>query len=152
MPLGSHGIALLVRGGIEEARVVALAHWRRHRGRCAVLAVVTVGERRISVAATHLSPHRGENVPQLRRVVGELSAMSAPRLLLGDLNLLATDVRPLIAGTGLTLADPTAPTVPADDPRYRVDHVAVDGLRIQLVDVLARAPISDHRALLVEAG
>lgn len=151
MPLGSHGIALLVRGAIEETRVVALSRWRRHRGRCAVLAVVTVGGRRISVAATHLSPHRGENVPQLRQVLGELSAMPGPRLLLGDLNLLATEVRPLIAGTGLTLADPSAPTVPADDPRFRVDHVAVDGLRVRRVEVLPRPPVSDHRALLVEA-
>jgi endonuclease/exonuclease/phosphatase family metal-dependent hydrolase len=152
VPLGSHGIALLVRGTIDDARVVALPHWRRHRGRCAVLAVTTVGHRRLSVAATHLSPHRGENVAQLRTVVGELAAMPAPRLLLGDLNLLATDVLPLIAGTGLTLADPSAPTVPADDPRFRVDHVALDGLRVQRVEVLPRPPVSDHRAVLVEAG
>ncbi len=150
VPLGSHGIALLVRGAIVEARVIALPHWRRHRGRCAVLAVLTVGERRISVAATHLSPHRGENVPQLRSVLAELSAMPGPRLLLGDLNLLATEVRPLLAGTGLTLADPSAPTVPADEPRFRVDHIAVDGLRVERVDVLPRPPVSDHRALLVE--
>ena len=152
MPLGNHGIALLVRGTIEEARVVALPHWRRHRGRCALLAAVTVGGRRLSVAATHLSPHRGENLPQLRAVVGELSGMPRPRLLLGDLNLLATEVRPVLAGTGLALADPSAPTVPADDPRFRVDHVAVDGLSIRRVEVLPHPPVSDHRALLVEAG
>ncbi len=152
VPLGSHGIALLVRGTIEESRVLPLTHWRRHRGRCAVLAVVTVGDRRLSVAATHLSPHRGENVAQLRTVVGELASMPAPRLLLGDLNLLATEVLPVIAGAGLTLADPSAPTVPADDPRFRVDHVAVGGLTVTRVEVLARPPVSDHCAVLVEVG
>jgi endonuclease/exonuclease/phosphatase family metal-dependent hydrolase len=152
VPLGSHGIALLVRGTIEEARIVPLAHWRRHRGRCAVLAVVTADGRRLSVAATHLSPHRGENVPQLRAVVAELSAMPDPRLLLGDLNLLAAHVEPVLAGTGLRLADPSAPSVPADEPRFRVDHVAVSGLRVQRVEVPPRPPVSDHRAVLVEAG
>ena len=151
IPVGSHGIALLVRGAIEDARVVALPHWRRHRGRGAVLAVVTVAGHRISVAATHLSPHRGENLPQLRSVLAELSAMPYPRLLLGDLNLLATEVRPLLAGTGLALADPSVPTVPAEDPRFRVDHIAADGLHLRRVDVLPRPPVSDHRALLVEA-
>lgn len=152
VPLGHHGVALLVRGTVEEARVVPLAHWRRHRGRCAVLAVVTAGGRRMSVAATHLSPHRGENVGQLRAVVAELSALPAPRLLVGDLNLLATEVEPVLAGTGLKLADPSGPSVPADEPRFRVDHVAVDGLRLRRVEVLPRPPVSDHRAVLVEAG
>ena len=108
VPLGHHGVALLVRGTVEEARVVPLAHWRRHRGRCAVLAVVTAGGRRVSVAATHLSPHRGENVGQLPPWSPSCRPYR-PRLLLGDLNLLATEVEPVLAGTGLKRPTRRAP-------------------------------------------
>ena len=149
--LGRYGNALLVRGSLEDGEVVGLPQVGRREPRVAVLATAVVGAVRVSVAATHVSTHPEENRAQLQALVAVLAARPAPRALLGDLNLAAADVLPLVEAGGLTLADPSRPTFPSGAPRARIDHVATAGLQVGAVEVLPAAPVSDHRALAVEA-
>lgn len=140
---GRYGNALLTRGVIETARVLALAGSQEPRA--AVVAEVVVDGVRLSVAATHLSHVRDEALHQLALVVAALGGMPAPRALLGDLNLDAEDVRPLVAPADLSLADAAAPTFPARGAR--IDHIAVAGLRFVDVEV-PDTPVSDHRPVV----
>ena len=148
---GRYGNALLVRGALEDVEVVRLPQVGRREPRTAVLATAVVGTVRLAVAATHVSTHAEENRAQLQAVCTVLAARPAPRLLLGDLNLAPADVAPLVEAAGLALADPSRPTFPSGAPRSRIDHVATTGLQVGAVEVLAAAPVSDHRALVVEA-
>jgi endonuclease/exonuclease/phosphatase family metal-dependent hydrolase len=150
---GWYGNALLAAGPIGDVEVVALPRrsWRREP-RSAIVAGVTVGGRRLSVAATHLSTAADEAAAQLAAVLGALMVRPAPRVLLGDLNLHPQQVGPALAATGLALADSVAFTFPALAPRARIDHVAVGGLAVTGVSVMDAAPVSDHRALVVDAA
>lgn len=151
---GSFGNALLSRDGLDAVAVLGLPR-RRRRGRArrsVILAEVTVGDRRLSVAATHLSVHGDESPGQLAAVVSALAARPRPRVLLGDLNLGPAEVTPVVERAGMRLADPTVASFPADAPRLRIDHVAVDGLDIVSVEVLDRLPVSDHRPVRVGLG
>jgi endonuclease/exonuclease/phosphatase family metal-dependent hydrolase len=58
-------------------------------------------------------------------------------------------VEPILAAAGFALVE-HGPTYPADVPRLRLDHVAVDGLVVQRAWVAQRAPVSDHRAVIAE--
>jgi endonuclease/exonuclease/phosphatase family metal-dependent hydrolase len=99
------------------------------------------------VATTHLSFVPGWNAVQLRRVARALASPAHPSVLLGDLNLpgptpaWVSGWRPLVR----------APTFPADDPRWQLDHVLGHG---ELPEVVAVATpelaLSDHRGLVVD--
>ncbi|HET9442931.1 MAG TPA: endonuclease/exonuclease/phosphatase family protein [Acidimicrobiales bacterium] len=146
---GRYGNALLARGPISDIEVLRLPkHSRLHEWRVAILATVQLEGIPVSVAATHLSIHRDEVHEQLDLVVAALAARPAPAVLLGDLNLLSEEVEPVVRAAGLHLAGGGA-TFPADNPRIRIDHVAVAGLGLGEVDVV-RTRCSDHRALVVE--
>jgi endonuclease/exonuclease/phosphatase family metal-dependent hydrolase len=151
--IGKYGNALVVRrGALADVTVLPLPRLgRRHEPRTATLASVTIGGgARFTVAATHLSIHRPEVHEQLAAVVRALVARPAPWLLVGDLNLGAAEVEPVVAAAGLALADPTEPSFPRDEPRARIDHVAVGGgLRAGAVSVVP-TETSDHRALVVD--
>jgi len=82
---------------------------------------IRVGSCPVTVAATHLSNRQGHNVRQLRDLQGLAAAWAAPRLLVGDVN------RP----------SPCCWWPPGGVIRSR-------GARV------AAAPVSDHRALVVE--
>ncbi|MDQ3574797.1 MAG: endonuclease/exonuclease/phosphatase family protein [Actinomycetota bacterium] len=144
---GRYGNALLAGHRLEEVEVVALPRQGRGEPRAAVLALASVGQRRLSIAATHLSTERGEALVQLDAVLDALAERPEPRVLLGDLNLVPTDVGPRVEAAGLVLADTAEPTHPASLPRIRIDHIAVGGLAVTDVAVLPSAPVSDHRAL-----
>ncbi|HUP85891.1 MAG TPA: endonuclease/exonuclease/phosphatase family protein [Acidimicrobiales bacterium] len=151
--IGKYGNALLARGRMRDVEVARLprAH-RRNEPRAVILATVDLGEGTpaVSVAATHLSIHRPEVHGQLRAVVELLTNRPGPRLLVGDLNLLSEEVAPVVEEAGMVLADGSSPTFPNDDPRVRIDHVAVSSeLSVAAVEVVATAS-SDHRALVVE--
>lgn len=149
---GRYGNALLARHGLEEVEVVALPRRGLGEPRVAVLALASVGRRRLSVAATHLSTDRGEALAQLDAVLDALAERPEPRVLLGDLNLVPTDVGPRVGAAGLALVDTAEPTHPACEPRLRIDHIAVAGLSVTDVTVLPPAPVSDHRPLRAELG
>jgi endonuclease/exonuclease/phosphatase family metal-dependent hydrolase len=150
-PFGRYGNALLVRGSLADVAVLALPSALGGEPRAAVLATALVAGSRLSAAVTHLSVDPEESRVQLGAVVAALGERPPPRLLLGDLNRGPADVVTMIEAAGLTLADPTLPTFPAARPRSRIDHVAVAGLEVRTLDVLPAAPVSDHRALQVEA-
>lgn len=144
--------ALLVRGGVTDGEVLALrgrCRLGRRERRSAVVATAWVGDRAVSVAATHLSLTVPDNEPQQDRVVAALVRRAGPHLLLGDLNRRTAWVCPGATSAGLSLVEDDAPTFPAPNPRYRIDHVAVAGLSVTGVEVV-RVPVSDHRAVVVE--
>lgn len=147
---GRYGNVLLVRGGMSDVETLALPRTGRRERRSAVLASVEVRSQRLSVAATHLSTDRSEAAFQLDAVVAALRARSAPRVLLGDLNLRPDRAVPALEGAGLTVASTATASYPAGEPFLRIDHVAVEGLTVEGVTVLDAAPVSDHRPVLVE--
>lgn len=149
--VGRYGSALLVRGSIDGAASLALPRVGRREGRAAVLAGVTVGGRRLSVAATHLSVHPDEASAQLAAVLDALAARPAPRLLLGDLNLDPDQLAAALGARPFAVADARAPSFPAHEPRLRIDHVVAEGLALVSAEVLPAGPVSDHRAVAVEA-
>lgn len=149
---GAYGNALLVRGRLGDLEELALPRVGRNEQRAAVVGRASMAGVDLSVAVTHLSVHRGESRRQLRVVLAALADRPSPRVLLGDLNLSAADVKEEVALAGMDLADPTAPTFPASAPRARIDHIATSGLEVVSVEVPVAAPVSDHRPLVVVAA
>ncbi len=151
--IGRYGNALLVRGLMVGTEVVRLPRIGRSERRSAILATARIdGVAEFAVAATHLGIHRPEVHRQLDDVVRRLAvrAGGGPMVLLGDLNLEASEVAPTVEAAGLVLADTKASTYPNRSPRARIDHVAVGGgVAINAVSVVA-TDSSDHRALVVE--
>ena len=135
---GGYGNALLSRGSIDDVEVVALTSPRRDEPRCAIVARTLD----LSVATGHLGL-RGEGLEQLPLVLDALARRSTPRVLFGDLNLEPDDVRPFAAAAGLRLLD-IGPTFPAHAPRRCIDHVAVDGMDVETIEVV-ELPVSVTR-------
>jgi endonuclease/exonuclease/phosphatase family metal-dependent hydrolase len=119
--------------------------------RTAILASIQVGSRPVTVAATHLSNRQGHNVRQLRELQQLAGSRAAPRLLVGDLNMPSTVL--LLASRRGWPETGRGRTWPNSAPTQQLDHIlrndpagAVQprGARV------AAAPVSDHRALVVE--
>ena len=148
---GRYGNLLLCRGELTDVEHVRLPRDARREPRGAILATAKVGSdtETVSVAATHLGVTRAEGLRQLGYLLNVLSRRPAPRILLGDLNLGPDTVGPACEGAGLVLVDPDQPSFPADDPEYRIDHIAVTGLRPESVSVV-EGPVSDHRAVVAD--
>jgi endonuclease/exonuclease/phosphatase family metal-dependent hydrolase len=121
--------------------------WLRDEPRVALAAVLQTPSGPLTVATTHLSFVPGWNGAQLRTVTAALSALPAPRVLLGDLNMPGSLPRRLTGWTALA----RTPTYPAWAPRIQLDHVLGSGAlpRVHAVET-PELPLSDHRALLVE--
>jgi endonuclease/exonuclease/phosphatase family metal-dependent hydrolase len=119
--------------------------------RTALLGTIQVGSRPVTVAAGHLSNKQGHNVGQLRKLQALAAARAAPRLLVGDLNLPSTVL--VVASRRGWPETGRGRTWPNSAPTQQLDHIlrndpagAVQprGARV------AAAPVSDHRALVVE--
>ncbi len=137
---GSDGVAMCVRGE-ATFRSISLPHqWGQRR--VAIIAEV----RGITVVTTHLQNEAGEARQQLAWLLEELSAVTGPRVLLGDLNLRPDDIASLLGEAGYVLAG-GGPTNPADAPVQQIDHIAVAGVDVESVHV-GPAPVSDHRPLI----
>ena len=152
----AYGNSLLARGRLRDTEVVDLPRGPEREPRSALLAEVTVSSITMSVAVTHLQhrPARLRHLPsdtpqQLHAVLDALVARPGPRVLLGDLNLQPATARPILESAGFVVAD-HGPTYPADEPRIRLDYVAVDGLRVRAAWVAPRAAVSDHRAVVAD--
>jgi endonuclease/exonuclease/phosphatase family metal-dependent hydrolase len=119
--------------------------------RTALLATLRVGSRPLTVACAHLSNKQGHNVRQLRQLQDLMAGRAAPRLLLGDLNLPSTLLR-FASRSGWPEAG-RGRTFPNSRPTQQLDHVLRHGpdgvLQSRGVQVVA-APVSDHRALVVD--
>lgn len=145
---GQYGNALLVRGELRDVEV--RHHEVRHGAepRTALLATAVIeGFGAVSVAATHLGL-KGEAADQLPSLVAALCRRAGPHALLGDMNLVLDEVRPLVE-PWLWCVE-SVPTWPAHRPRRQLDHVAVSAdLVVETIDVV-ELPVSDHRALVVD--
>lgn len=144
--LGRYGNAVLVRGAIGDVEAVRFPSPVEPRG--ALVASVWVGDRALSVAATHLSVVLEERDDQLDAVLAVLAQRPLPRLLLGDLNGLPEDIghRCARAGLGLALA---GPTFPGKAPAKQIDHIAYAGLDLVGAEAVDTG-MSDHLALVAE--
>ena len=154
--VGVYGNALVARGSIDDIEVRRLPRSGPRQPRVAILATVTTREWAMSVAVVHLQ-HRPRTVTdpedeapdQLRAALAALGERPPPRVLLGDLNLQPPRAQPILTAAGFEVAE-TGPTYPADAPRIRLDYVAVDGARVLRASVADQAPVSDHRAVVVD--
>ncbi|MEX2254773.1 MAG: endonuclease/exonuclease/phosphatase family protein [Acidimicrobiia bacterium] len=152
----AYGNSLIVRGRVRDVEVLDLPRGPEREPRSAVVATVTVHGLTLAVAVTHLQhrPARLRHLPhdaggQLRSVLEALAARPRPRILLGDLNLQPPTAVPILEDAGFTVAE-HGPTYPADEPRLRLDYVAVDGLRVRDVQIAGAAEVSDHRAVVAD--
>ncbi len=152
--LRTYGNSLVVRGRVLGHSVLDLPRAPEREPRTAILARVRTRGIELSVAVTHLQhwpkrhQHRAHDAPeQLRVLLEALQAMPAPRILLGDLNLAADVVDPIVRGYGFALAA-HGPTFPAKAPRTSLDHIAVEGFLVQRSWVADQAAVSDHRAVV----
>ncbi|HEV8653535.1 MAG TPA: endonuclease/exonuclease/phosphatase family protein [Actinomycetes bacterium] len=147
----AYGNALLSRLPLEGVEHLRFPPAGGGEQRTALLATIRVGSRPLTVAATHLSNKRGHNVGQLRELQRVLAAQPAPRLLLGDLNLPSTVL--LLASQRGWPETGLGRTWPASRPTQQLDHVLRNdpaGVVHPRGSRVATAPVSDHRALVVD--
>lgn len=160
--VGSYGNALLVRGGIEDVEVLDLGTTPRFKlsmagyslrqigcePRNAILATARIGDRQVSVAATHLSTERETGKKQLSRVLAALALRPEPHVLLGDLNQNRSQVLEQPLMHSMELVD-GGPTFPYQNPKIHIDHIAIRGLELYEIET-KQLPVSDHLALLAD--
>jgi len=98
--IGFHGNAILARGALIDPQLVRLdrrGDWfdgtrgeRRVGGRCAVVAQVEIGGRRVTFASAHLDSHgtRDDRADEMRTLLDAIDARdaAAPVVIGGDLN------------------------------------------------------------------
>ena len=154
---GQYGNALLARGPIDQVDHFALPKPSRRQRRAAVIARVSLPDRVLTVAVTHLQHHptgldesQREAPAQLRALLDRLVSRSTPLVVLGDFNLGAGRAGPPLLSAGFDVV-PSLPTFPRDNPRTTLDYVAVQGMRVLAVEVVA-TDISDHRAVVATLG
>jgi len=147
----AYGTLLVSRLPLEELEQLRFPPAGGGEQRTAVVATIRVGGRAVTAAAAHLSNKQGHNVRQLRQLQGVLATRPAPRLLLGDLNL--SWMALLLASRRGWPEAGRGDTFPNSRPNRQLDHVLRSDpggvLRPHSARVIA-APVSDHRALVVE--
>jgi endonuclease/exonuclease/phosphatase family metal-dependent hydrolase len=147
----AYGTLLVSRLPLDQVEQLRFPPAGGGEQRTAVVGTIRVGSRSVTVAAAHLSNKQGHNVRQLRQLQGVLAGWPAPRLLLGDLNLSWTALL-LVSRRGWPEAG-RGDTIPNSRPNRQLDHVLRNDpggvLRPHGARVVA-APVSDHRALVVE--
>jgi endonuclease/exonuclease/phosphatase family metal-dependent hydrolase len=152
----AYGNALVTRGRVRDSEVVDLPRGDAREPRSAIVAEVVVHGIDLAIAVTHLQhrPARLRHLPhdapeQLQAVLDAVRARPAPRIVLGDLNLQPAHALPIFEAAGFTVAE-HGPTYPSDEPRIRLDYIAVDGLAVRDVHVHDEAAVSDHRAVVAD--
>lgn len=145
---GEYGIAMVVRGEVTDTEVIALSGTREPRALLVIEAEVDGG--RWTVGCTHLSRDRDFARRQLVRAFDALAAHPRPRVLLGDLNLVPSEVLPWSTAEGyhLVAGPPTHSTRQRRITR-RIDHILVAGATVSAAAVHA-FPVSDHRAVAAD--
>jgi endonuclease/exonuclease/phosphatase family metal-dependent hydrolase len=114
--------------------------------RVALVAVVEINGRSLTLVSTHLSFVPGWNVRQLRQLHRELKSCPRPLILAGDLNIPGR-LPALITGWQPRVR---AHTFPAPYPRSQLDHVLTDGLSAGTPGRAVQLGLSDHQALVVD--
>ena len=145
--------------GASPARLPLLIEGPRRRvlfvkdePRVAVAAVLAPGAPVRTVVAAHLSFAPGANIVQLRRLRRASPDLPRPLLLLGDLNLPHWAVRGAArlasAGSGGDRSVARAPD-PARPRAAQADRATGATPSVRFFEAV-RAPVSDHRALVVD--
>ena len=162
----AYGCALISRVPLRDVEVfrmpaapIAVPLWLpghgvtvvREEPRVAIVAQLdSGGVSGLTVVGTHLPFVPVWNRRQLLRVVDHVASRADPVLLLGDLNLRGETPARLTGYRALA----TAPTFPAANPRFQLDHILLRGPRAGLGPVRATSapdlPVSDHRPLVVD--
>jgi endonuclease/exonuclease/phosphatase family metal-dependent hydrolase len=150
-PGGRYGNALLARGRLEDVEHLSLPRDARREPRAAIVANAHLEHHGtpVRVLATHLGYTRAEGLRQIGVCLHAFARHSGPAVLMGDLNLGPETVEPACADAGFEVVDPDEPSFPADEPEYRIDHIALRGLEVLSVAVI-EGPVSDHRAVVAE--
>lgn len=160
--IGSYGNALIIRGKVDIERHLPLKGDSRfhlsvgglaippfgYEPRNAILAKTHIGERQISIAATHLSTDLALGEQQLADIMAQFDGTENPQILLGDLNRTRVELLATHLLDTFEIAKSSA-TFPAYNPKRQIDHIAVKGLEICTVES-RQMPISDHLALVVD--
>lgn len=124
---GTWGLALLSRLPVGEHREIVLGRLPRDRAvRALLLATLTVGNRELLVAATHMS-HLSYGSPiHFRRVDKVLRDVAGDRpvVFAGDMNLWGPPLRRLMPGWRSAVR---GRTWPAWRPHSQIDHILVRG-------------------------
>lgn len=162
----AYGCALISRTPLRDVEVfrmpaapIAVPLWIpghgvtvvREEPRVAIVAQLDVGGvSGLTVVGTHLPFVPVWNRRQLLRVVDHVASRADPVLLMGDLNLRGDTPARLTGYRALA----AAPTFPASNPRFQLDHILLRGPQDGLGPVRATsAPalsVSDHRPLVVD--
>jgi endonuclease/exonuclease/phosphatase family metal-dependent hydrolase len=147
----AYGNLLLSRRPLEDVEHLRFPPAGGGEQRTALLATLRVGSRPLTVACAHLSNKQGHNVRQLRELQDLIATRTAPRVLLGDLNLPSTLLR--FASRPAWPEAGRGRTFPNSRPTQQLDHILRHGsdgvLQARGAQVVA-APVSDHRALVVD--
>jgi endonuclease/exonuclease/phosphatase family metal-dependent hydrolase len=147
----AYGNLLLSRRPLEDVEHLRYPPAGGGEQRTALLATLRVGSRPLTVACAHLSNKQGHNVRQLRQLQDLIATRPAPRVLLGDLNLPSTLLR--FASRPAWPEAGRGRTFPNARPTQQLDHILRHGsdgvLQARGAQVVA-APVSDHRALVVD--
>ena len=149
-PGGRYGNALLVRGAITSSTILELPPGGRPERRIAIVAEADIASGPVRVAVTHLQNEHQTALAQLKFVTEHLARLhdASPRrtVLLGDFNLVPSEVAPLTLAAGLDLTGgPNSSGV--KNPHQRIDHVAQRGFRVGGVTA-PEPPVSDHRPVI----
>ncbi len=116
--------------------------------RVAIVAVLEINGRPLTLVGTHLSFVPGWNVRQLRQLHRELKSCPRPLILAGDLNIPGR-LPGLITGWQPRAR---AHTFPVPYPRCQLDHVLTDGLSAGAPGRAVQLGLSDHQALVVDVA
>lgn len=150
---GPIGNAILSRFPVVEWHntLLPIASGREQRG--LLHAVINVDGTEISAYATHFDHASGvARLAQARTTIKVLAADPRPKILAGDLNTGpgGAPIRALRAaglGDAWAVGSGAGNTVPARNPRNRIDYVLHDGWFTPLQAVVLASGVSDHRAV-----
>ena len=145
---GEYGIAVVAAADLITSRQIDLGGTREPRA----LLVVELdhGGRRWTVGCTHLSRRAAFAQDQLARALDVLSQHPAPRVLVGDLNLVPAEVLPWSSAAGFEMVTgPPTHSTRRRRPKRRIDHILVSGARIDEASV-HRFGVSDHCAVVAD--
>jgi endonuclease/exonuclease/phosphatase family metal-dependent hydrolase len=145
---GEYGIAMMVAGEIVGSEAVPLGGTREPR--VLLVAEVEVRGQRWTIGCTHLSRRVGLACRQLVRVVDAMAERPAPRVLLGDLNLVPSQVLPWSTPEGYQLVTgPPTHSTRQTHPTRRIDHILLAGA-VATRATVHRFDVSDHCAVTAD--
>ena len=138
-------LPLLVPGSDGRSRFLLVPD----EPRVALAAVLQTPRGPVTVVSTHLSFVPYAAARQLRAITRWAATLPAPRLLLGDLNLVGPLPAVLTGWQRLARAS----TYPSWSPRVQLDHaLGHDWGGLEATVTTPRVAVSDHRPLVVHLG